>query len=104
MKRLYEILVPTVIDGKPVRRRYHRVWDKEIHKISGGLTILAPAKGAWISPDGVLFEERMIPVRIVCTAEEIEQIANFTAKYYKQLAVLFYKVSDEVTIKHYPGR
>jgi hypothetical protein len=80
--------------------RYHRVWDSKVRAITGGLTILTPAKGQWVSPDGMLFLERMIPVRIVATREQIEQIIDLTLEYYDQLAVLCYKVSDEVIIKH----
>lgn len=98
---LWEILVPTVRnDGKPYRTRYHRVWDQKIRQISGGLTILPVAKGQWVAPDGKLFTERMIPVRIVATRDQIEQIVDLTMKYYDQLAVLAYKISDEVILKH----
>jgi hypothetical protein len=102
MSYLYEILVPTVRNnGKPIRRRFHRVWDEKVRKISGGLTVLTPAKGQWISPSGELFQERMIPVRIKCTREQIDKISDMTAEYYEQEAVMFYRVSDEVVIKHY---
>lgn len=98
---LWEILVPTIMNEKPVKTRFHRVWDAKIRAISGGLTILTPAKGHWISPCGELFVERMIPVRIRCTREEIMQIADITAAYYQQEAVMFYLVSEEVHIRHY---
>lgn len=99
---IYEILVPTTRnDGKYFTIRHHKIWDEHILKIAGGLTIIAPQKGKWVSNDKKLFAERMIPVKIVCTSEEIEKIADITAKHYEQLAVLFYKISDEVTIKHY---
>lgn len=101
MDHLWEILVPTILDGKPIRTRFHRVWDQHVREISGGLTILTPAKGQWISPCGELFVERMIPVRLVCSQEQIETIADFTAKYYRQQAIMFYRVSDYVRIKHY---
>lgn len=102
MKQLWEILVPTVRnDGRPIRTRCHRVWDAKVRGIAGGLTILTPARGQWVSPAGELFAERMIPVRIMATAEEIEAIADETARFYEQLAVMYYKVSDEVKIKHY---
>jgi len=98
---LWEILVPTVMDSKPIRTRFHRVWDSKVREISKGLTILSPARGQWISLDGELFVERMIPVRIACTAEEIERIADMTASYYKQKSVMYYKISDDVVIKNY---
>lgn len=99
---MWEILVPTVrrVGGKPYTTRYHRVWDGMVREITGGLTILTPAKGQWVSPDGELFVERMIPVRIAATREQIGKVIDLTLSYYDQLAVLCYKVSDEVIIKH----
>jgi len=98
---MWEILVPTVRnDGRPFKTRYHKVWDKKVYAITGGLTVLTPAKGKWICPEGSLFEERMIPVRIVCTREQIEKIVDMSMVYYDQLAILAYKVSSEVILKH----
>lgn len=101
--KLYEILVPTVRnDGRPFSLRFHRVWDANVRAISGGLTVYPPAKGQWVSPSGVVFTERMIPVRVACTDEQIDRIADLTARYYTQEAVLYYLVSERVVIKHYP--
>lgn len=98
-KKLWEILVPTVRnDGRPFRLRYHRVWDEKVKSISGGLTIVAPVRGVWVSPDDETFKERMIPVRIMATREEIMAIAEMTKVYYEQLAVMVYLVADEVFI------
>ena len=97
---LWEILVPTCSnEGKPFRLRYHKVWDKQIKKISGGMTILPVAKGKWINPKGTIFEERMIPVRIIATREQMEKIVDLTIKYYNQEAVLAYKISEEYILK-----
>ncbi len=99
---LWEILVPTVSnEGVPYRTRYHRVWDSKVRKITGGLTILPPNKGQWVSPSGVLFIERMIPVRIACTEIQIKKIMDMTAEYYKQEAVMAYKISEQVIITQY---
>lgn len=101
---LWEILVPTIRpDGKPYTTRFHRTWDERVRKITGGLTVLQPVKGQWVSQAGGLFMERMIPVRIACTEAQIEQIADLVAKQYEQLAVMWYRVSDKVRIKHYKG-
>lgn len=105
-KYLWEILVPTMmfnIHGKlvPVRTRHHRVWDEKVRKISGGLTILTPAKGQWVSPSGTLFAERMIPVRIMCTEQEIDKISDLTAKHYNQEAIMYFRISDKVVVKSY---
>jgi hypothetical protein len=102
---LYEILVPTQSnEGKPYRTRYHRVWDEKVRSITKGLTIMPPVKGQWINPSDTLHRERMIPVRIACTSEEIEQIAEMTAKYYEQQAVMYYLISKEVVIRYYSSK
>lgn len=99
--QLWEILVPTVrrIGGKPYRTRYHKVWDAAVRMTAKGLTILKPAKGEWVSPNGNLFQERMIPVRIACTEEQIDFIASMSVRYYDQLAIMYYRISDKVVIK-----
>jgi hypothetical protein len=99
---MWEILVPTIRrrDGKPIKTRYHRVWDIKVRSIAGGMTILNPAKGQWVANDGELFVERMIPVRIMCTEDQINQIIDMTLQYYDQLAVLAYKISDNVIMRH----
>lgn len=98
---LWEIMVPTVRnDGKPFRTRYHRVWDDKVRAISGGLTIMPVAKGQWVDQSNKkLYRERMIPVRIACSKEEIVQIMDMTAKFYDQLAVMAYRVSDLCLIR-----
>ncbi len=101
-KYLWEVLVPTISnEGKPFKTRHHRSWDSQVRRITGGLTIFAPAKGEWVSPSGTLFRERMIPVRIMATEKQIEEIADRTANHYKQLAVMYYRLSEQVKIKSY---
>jgi len=101
MKVMWEILVPTVSnEGKPFRKRYHKVWDRKVQEFSDGMTILTPAKGTWISPDKRIFEERMIPVRFIATKEEAEQIVDYTLKYYNQEAVLCYQISSEIIMRY----
>lgn len=98
-RALWEILVPTVRnDGRPFRLRYHRVWDARVRAISGGQTVMPVAKGYWLSQDQ-LYAERMIPVRVLATREEIEMIVEMSLDYYDQLAILAYKISDEVIMK-----
>lgn len=102
MNKLWEILVPTVMpNGKPIRTRRHREWDRRVRRVSSGLTVMQPARGQWVSPRDELFVERMIPVRIACTCKEIDAIADMTAAFYEQEAVMYYCLSHEVYIKHY---
>ena len=88
MKMIWEILVPTerrLEPGKYYSTRYHKVWDGMVRNITDGLTVMAPARGQWVSPTGELFQERMIPVRIVATREEIEKVIDLTIKYLRNL-------------------
>lgn len=102
--KLYEILVPCMRNnGVPIRTRCHREWDRRVRKITGGLTVMQPGRGQWVFGD-TLFSERMIPVRIYCTESQIEAIADITAKFYEQLAVMYYVVSEQVVIKEYHER
>lgn len=98
---MWEIMVPiTSNEGNPFRTRYHKVWDEKVRSIAGGLTILKPAKGQWVNVDSKLYAERMIPVRIACTRQQIDKIIDITLKYYNQEAVLAIKISEEVILKY----
>ena len=97
---MWEILVPCKFEDnqKPVRTKHHKKWDEFVRAISGGLTILTPAKGQWVH-ENKTFHDRMIPVRIICTEEQINAIIAFTLTHYRQLAVLAYRISDKVLMK-----
>jgi hypothetical protein len=42
----------------------------------------------------------MIPVRIVASRAEMDNIIDMSIKYYDQIAMLAYKVSEEVILKY----
>lgn len=99
---LWEILVPTQMNNpaKFATIHHHKEWDKKVRKISDGLTILAPAKGQWIDGETkALYEERVIPVRIACSEDEINKIIDMTIQHYRQEAVMAYLISSKVIIK-----
>lgn len=98
--KLWQIFVPTVrMDGTGYyRTRYHRVWDEKVRAISGGLTICPPVIGQW-NFEQELYKERMIPVQIACTEEQILEIMDMTKKYYDQIEVMVYLVSERVLIQ-----
>lgn len=101
-KKLWEVLVPThTNEHAKIDVEHHKTWDQFVEKITNGLTIEKPSRGIWRDETGEQYEERMIPVKIVCTETKIKIIADFTAKHYQQKAVLFYKVSDIVHIYNY---
>jgi len=96
-KKLWEILVPVTHILGTIKKKHHKKWDHKISKIAGGLTLFKPKKGRWLSA-GKLFREKMIPVRIAATEEEIKKIADLTAEHYSQEAVMYYLVSEHVVI------
>jgi hypothetical protein len=101
MKSLWMILVPNEwADGK-ISIEIHKEWDRAVEKIAKGLTVFHPTKGRWICPNNIPFEEEMIPVAIYCTEYQINEIADMTAKHYNQHAIMFYEISNNVTIKNY---
>ena len=104
MKKLWEIYVPTIRkNGNPIRIRHHKIWDHKVREITGGLTILRPSIGYWDNPNGNIYIERMIPVRVIATEEEMEKIIDITFKHYEdEEAVLCVEISDKVILKHRP--
>lgn len=97
---LWEIFVPKCNKkGEQYDLSHHYIWDERVRAISGGLTILVPAKGQWIDPDTEdLYIERMIPVRIMCSADQMSAIALMTKTYYDQISVFYCLISSEVYI------
>ena len=97
--RLYEILVPTKYGDtlQPISTKHHKEWDKLVRKLTGGLTILTPGKGQWIY-EGSLYEEKVIPVRIMCEEKTINKIIFLTLRHYRQKAVMFYQLTDNVQV------
>jgi len=95
-KSLWEILVPcNWNNGTEIHINHHQEWDKKVRQISGGLTIHQVTKGQWINPkDNSIFEEPMIPVRILCTRNQILEILEITINHYKQKEVLAYEISN----------
>ena len=101
MNTVWQILVPCNFNnGKPVRTRHHREWDRQVRLITGGLTIFPPSKGQWTDQsDGKLYRDRVIPVNLMCDEKQIEKIADITIKHYRQLAVMYFKISDVAYIR-----
>jgi len=96
-KFLWEILVPVdYSDGSGfIPIEYHKQWDAYIRRISNGMTILRSAIGEWGDGDNII-RERMIPVRLLATREELDKILEVTKEFYKQKVVMAYKLSSDV--------
>lgn len=97
---LWEILVPKSKRSGQFSYEHHKKWDQFVKDTAGGLTIYKSAKGEWISPDGKLYKDGIIPVRIACTEEDIHKIIDFTIKHYSQEAVMATLISEKTIIKY----
>jgi len=100
-KQLWEIYVPTMRkSGKPIRTRHHQNWDNKVKRITKGLTIHKPVVGIWDSDQtGIEYRERMIPVKIMATRDEMDSILRMTFKHYPdEEAFFYYCISDDVHI------
>ena len=100
--KIWCILIPTLKARKSRRpffsTRHHKVWDDYVRGLAGGLTIFAPSKGQWTNENNQVIEERVLPVNIACTDDIFEKIIDFTMSHYDQDALMYYKVSEEVSI------
>lgn len=98
---LWQVLVPCNFNsGKPVKTRHHREWDKKVRTITGGLTIFSPGKGQWVDPEGVVYQDRVIPVQILASERQIDLIVNITMDHYRQKAVALFRLSSAAQIKY----
>ena len=52
--------------------------------------------------EGSMGVETVLTDRGVSDVSKIQEIADMTAAFYEQEAVMYYKISDEVVIKEYP--
>ena len=94
---LWEILVPTQFDDtkENIPVEHHREWDLLVREVSGGLTMLRSATGQWVHL-GKVHQEHVVPVRLVATRAQMEEVARFTVRHYRQRVIMAYKISDEV--------
>jgi hypothetical protein len=96
---LWQILVPAFWrDGEEVDVSTHRVWDGRVRAITKGLTINRAAKGHWVSPDGTVVIEKVIPVNFSATDEQKDKIMAMACIFYDQDAVMCYKIGTDVVI------
>lgn len=91
-----------VSERRLIKLKIGRKFDKFVRKLTGGLTILSPAKGSWVF-NNTLFEERVIPVKISCTRKQLDNIVEFTLRHYRQKCVMAYKISNEIILKYGEG-
>ena len=98
--KIWQILVPVSDnEGNIFSVAHHRAWDAVVRRLArGGLTIQQPAKGEWTMQDGKIIREEMIPVSVIANFDQMVSIVEFTAQHYRQKAVFYYVISEQVYI------
>ena len=67
--KLYEVLIPRADNEKNIFSRAHNLlWQEEVRKSAGGLSLCPAIEGQWEN-GGKVYREKMIPVRIACSAK-----------------------------------
>jgi hypothetical protein len=97
---MWEILVPASTENNEFSYEHHKQFDDFVKQKASGLTIMKSAKGEWISPDGRLFKDKMIPCRICCSHTNIREIMRFALEHYRQESILAYMISNHVKMLH----
>lgn len=72
---LWQLLVPRNADLE-----HHKLWDRKVSEIAGGVTVLGRAKGRWVDGVNKMVSEQMICTRIACTRSQFERVIDFTKK------------------------
>lgn len=95
---VWRIMVPEKDNcGRRFSARENLAWEDAVINISGGWTIQPLATGAWTDGEEDTVQiERMKPVDIICTDEQIKQIVNLTGHRFRQKVVLAYKISEHI--------
>lgn len=95
--KLWELLIPTHSnEGTEYSPEHHREWEKKAKGVSRGITFLGSARGSWESPQGKVFDEQMMPVRVRCTTDDIKKICDYTLEHYSQETVWAYEISSNI--------
>jgi hypothetical protein len=93
---LWRILLPVAgNDGLLFLSRHHKRFYDLVLELSGGSTENSWSNGNWID-EGVLYQDRVVPLEFLATTEEAEKILAFACKHYDQSEILCYPISDRV--------
>ncbi|MGA2875723.1 MAG: hypothetical protein ABSE82_09315 [Nitrososphaerales archaeon] len=95
---LWEILVPEADNAKvPFSEEHHEAFRRILRGIRGndGTTCNATALGYWLDKKtGEVYTEKMIPVRFRACRADAERMSEHARKYYKQVAIMAYRVAS----------
>jgi len=91
--KLFEILIPA-----ERKLEHHLDWDAKVTSITGGLSIMPIIRGHWQSDLECIVREKMVPVRLIASDEQMLQIAQLTGEHYQQKSIMYYVISQEAFV------
>lgn len=75
MTRYYEILIPRLTNsGARYQNNEHGRFEDAVFRAAGGFSALPEVAGAWRNSNGKAFWECMIPYRIMCHEQTMQQL------------------------------
>ena len=94
---LHELLIPVKSNsGKTFSRKVNREFSDYVVSLAGGLSELPLISGQW-KDHGKIYRESMRPIRVACNKRTIQSIARKAREQFKQLSIMSYTVSNDVT-------
>lgn len=73
---------------------FHADFFYQVLSRTNGYSILPEVEGVWQPELGRICREKMIPVRIACTSEQIAEIAEFAKSHYDQEAIFVLELGE----------
>jgi len=102
---MWEFLLPMInVARHRITFTEYLEWGNEVKKITTGLVLLPFENASWCDSDGVLFKDGMVPVRVTCNKEHVQDIIELTLTYYQQPAIMAYKISDTCVVRNSGNR
>ncbi len=79
-------------DGTIFNKAHHGTFIRKVLTVAGGYSWLPEIDGAWVNSHCEVVKEKMIPIRVACTDENIKEIASFAKQHYEQEAIFVLEI------------
>ena len=83
-------------DGTKVSNRELRAILRQVRDLFDGYTLEAPSDGAWVAPNGEVYEEKSHRLEVVVRREEIDEARELFVSIGKQLGqrAIYFEVRE----------
>lgn len=93
---VYEFALPKFANSGESYQWALQAWSRDAMRLAGGVTVFPEAQGAWRDPaDGKVYLDKMIPHRVLCTAETAQALLEIAFRLFAdQKAIFVTKVGE----------